>query len=872
MRSYLGNTYTVNGKPARLKRWEASDGTTVEVGEEYAFVPTADTTFTAQWNTNLVKITFKPGMKLVWEEDDGWHYIDSDGMYCTTYEEAHAKSYAASSWSIYVEKGVDIGHMIPTPEAVFNDKGIKKMLTAWKAADGTEISVRDPAYTPQKNTTLTAVWDTDLITVNFNYGSKVIWQTEDGYSYIGSDGYAHLALDLAEAQANAAESVSYLTSAKFPFNKEVPYPSAAVTVSGTEQMMTGWLSEDGKISLEPDSTTFQPTGSISLNAQWTSDLIKVTFDYGYNLYVPSGYGYWYMDSTGCRNYSDDEEFAREHAARTFTMTVIRGDTLGTEPVYTRRAITIGGKTRLMKNWTASDDASISVDLWGIYRYTPDRDITFNMNWADDLYEVTLDFGLLPVWKEGTTYNTVFDGEGEGIFPQTGFETYEEAASEAYENYSFYVEKGEYLDISVVLPEGNIYKDGKALALVNWVSEDSTVQLTTGEIETYKPARNIVLNAQFTADTYKINYDLGTDGIETLYYAKNSTVGGNHPSPRLSKDEKQRFVCWKDASGNKIDDIYSYVVASDQTFTAVWEKAVYYTVTVHPNNGEEDIEISDVLVGTVYNSFLSDFWGNHSPTPPFKGADGEFYVDAALTQSLRDYLNGQDGIRSNMELYIKWVASKQTYSISFNANGHGTAPAAMIMVEGATLTPPPEPTASGYTFVGWYEDAAASGDLYKFLTMPSKNITLYAKWEVTTNRRSMYRLYNANSGEHFYTASATERDNLVSVGWNYEGIAWTAPASAGTPVYRLFNPNARNTASVVVGDHHYTTSAEEKDNLVSIGWQYEGIGWFSDGPVALHRLYNPNADAGSHHYTPSVAEKSNLEAAGWKYEGVSWFGL
>ena len=36
---------------------------------------------------------------------------------------------------------------------------------------------------------------------------------------------------------------------------------------------------------------------------------------------------------------------------------------------------------------------------------------------------------------------------------------------------------------------------------------------------------------------------------------------------------------------------------------------------------------------------------------------------------------------------------------------------------------------------------------------------------------MYRLYNPNSGEHFYTASTNERDELLAAGWHDEGIAW-----------------------------------------------------------------------------------------------------
>lgn len=129
---------------------------------------------------------------------------------------------------------------------------------------------------------------------------------------------------------------------------------------------------------------------------------------------------------------------------------------------------------------------------------------------------------------------------------------------------------------------------------------------------------------------------------------------------------------------------------------------------------------------------------------------------------------------------------------------------------------------------------------------------------------MYRMYNPNSGEHFYTVSAGERNNLVRVGWNYEGIGWNAPLT-GNPVYRLYNPNA--------GDHHYTPSANERDNLVRVGWRYEGIGWNTSVAESrpLYRVYNPNAVTGTHHYTLSANEATHLTFVGWRYEGIGWFG-
>lgn len=139
------------------------------------------------------------------------------------------------------------------------------------------------------------------------------------------------------------------------------------------------------------------------------------------------------------------------------------------------------------------------------------------------------------------------------------------------------------------------------------------------------------------------------------------------------------------------------------------------------------------------------------------------------------------------------------------------------------------------------------------------------------RIDMYRMYNPNSGEHFYTGDANERDFLKSVGWRYEGTGWIAPTKSNTPVYRLYSGT----------DHHYTTSEYERDHLVSVGWSYEGTGWYSDDAqtVPLLRLFNPNVDpsadwgnSGSHHYTTSSVERDFLVQVGWRFEGAGWYAL
>ena len=172
------------------------------------------------------------------------------------------------------------------------------------------------------------------------------------------------------------------------------------------------------------------------------------------------------------------------------------------------------------------------------------------------------------------------------------------------------------------------------------------------------------------------------------------------------------------------------------------------------------------------------------------------------------------------------------------------------------------------------DAAAG---YQYQTA-GKTMNVYDYKEAIMNR-----LYNPNSGEHFYTQDTHERDVLVSLSWQAEGVGWVAPkAGEGqtTPVYRLYNANA--------GDHHYTKDANEKDTLVTIGWTFEGVGWYSvadpeaydvttsetgNRTIEVFREYNPNAkEAGAHNYTISENENATLVSIGWIDESIAWNAL
>ena len=146
--------------------------------------------------------------------------------------------------------------------------------------------------------------------------------------------------------------------------------------------------------------------------------------------------------------------------------------------------------------------------------------------------------------------------------------------------------------------------------------------------------------------------------------------------------------------------------------------------------------------------------------------------------------------------------------------------------------------------------------------PDCNVCGYER-EVAIPSVPMFRMYDPNSGEHFYTGSVEERDGLVAVGWNYEGVAFNFPV-VGDPVHRLYNP--------VSGDHLYTMNEAEMNKLLSEGWNYEGVAFNSadSDQVPQYRVWNPNARRGAWHFTSSTEERDHLISLGWQYQGIGWY--
>ena len=84
-----------------------------------------------------------------------------------------------------------------------------------------------------------------------------------------------------------------------------------------------------------------------------------------------------------------------------------------------------------------------------------------------------------------------------------------------------------------------------------------------------------------------------------------------------------------------------------------------------------------------------------------------------------------GSTGNRSYTATWTA--KSYTVTFDVQGHGTAPKAQTVDYGKKAATPKAPTESGYAFGGWYQDTACAIPWDFDTDKVKKNMTLYAKW-------------------------------------------------------------------------------------------------------------------------------------------------
>src|SRR3989339_409956 len=403
--------------------------------------------------------------------------------------------------------------------------------------------------------------------------------------------------------------------------------------------------------------------------------------------------------------------------------------------------------------------------WTIIQYT----ITFEENGGSAVLDITQDFNTAVTapnnpTKEGYTFGgwysdaalttaytfTVMPAQNITLYAKWTIIqytiTFEESGGSAV------LDITQDFNTAVTAPN-NPTKEGYTFG--GWYSD---VELTTAYTFTVMPAQNITLYAKWTIIQYTITFEEnGGSAVLDITQDFNTAV----TAPNNPTKEGYTFGGWY--SDVELTTAYTFTVMPAQNITlyAKWT-IIQYTITFEESGGSAVLDITQD-----FNTAVT------APNNPTKEGYtfGGWYSDAALTTAYTFTVMPAQ----NITLYAKWTIIQ--YTITFEENG-GSAVLDITQDFNTAVTAPNNPTKEGYTFGGWYSDAALT-TAYTFTVMPAQNITLYAKWTII-----QYTITFEESGgsavlditQDFNTA-VTAPNNPTKEGYTFGG--WYSDAALTT---------------------------------------------------------------------------------------------
>ena len=301
-------------------------------------------------------------------------------------------------------------------------------------------------------------------------------------------------------------------------------------------------------------------------------------------------------------------------------------------------------------------------------------------------------------------------------------------------------------------------------LSDWTTMDVTV--TGGSF--VMPDTDVTFTARWTANTntpYTVEHyqqDVAGDGY-TKKAAENLT----------GTTAQQTAAAAKEYEGFTVKEFSQKEISGDGT-TVI---KIYYdrkTFTVTWKNGDAVLETD---TGVRYGAKPS-----YDSAVPTKEAGIQYcYTFSGWCPAV----SPDTTVTENVTYTAQFTEALRKYDVTFDANGHGTAPAKVEGVEyGSTIAAPTVPTTNGYTFAEWYKEAACE-NAWNFETDTIGGaVTLYAKWTANTDTPYKAEHYQQDVAGNGYTKKET--DDLTGT------TAETTKAAAKTYTGFIVKPFAQGT--------------------------------------------------------------------------------
>ncbi|MBE6753119.1 MAG: hypothetical protein E7559_01995 [Ruminococcaceae bacterium] len=189
----------------------------------------------------------------------------------------------------------------------------------------------------------------------------------------------------------------------------------------------------------------------------------------------------------------------------------------------------------------------------------------------------------------------------------------------------------------------------------------------------------------------------------------------------------------------------------------------------------------------------------NPTPKYtvnymlQGLDGEYVLSSsdvmtgkkdtmvAVTELTKEhngfrFVSSESNVESMIppaddSMVINLFYDREKYTITFDTNGKGEAPAALenVMYQ-ATVTAPEAPEAEGFEFMGWYTEKSCE-NLWDFEKQQvTGNMTLYASWKELEQQPDKTEVQRIEGADRIETAIATSK-----AGWEKAEVVVLANA-------------------------------------------------------------------------------------------------
>ena len=296
-------------------------------------------------------------------------------------------------------------------------------------------------------------------------------------------------------------------------------------------------------------------------------------------------------------------------------------------------------------------------------------------------------------------------------------------------------------------------------LVGWFTAASGgTQITAATI----PTGDVTYYAQFTPILYTITWKDGNGSTlktEQVAYGTTPSYTGTTPTKTATAQYTYTF--------NNTWSPTITAVTGDATYTAQFNSTLRsYTITWKDGDGNT----------------LKTEQVDYGATPSYTGSTPTKTATAQYTYTFNNtWSPAISAVTGNATYTAQFSSTLRSYTISFNANGHGTAPSNQSVAFGAKVTDPGNLSATGWTFGGWYKEAACT-NAWNFSTMTvSGEQTLYAKWTATsysiTCNLDGGSLAVANPTSYTIESNAITLNNPTKTGYDFAG--WTG-SNGSTP--------------------------------------------------------------------------------------------